>query len=133
MAKATIPAIMTVGRRKTSVARVSLVPGTGKLTINNRSLDDYITVQTLRMHAVEPLAATQNAEKYDIAIRVEGGGLTGQAGAIRLGIARALLRVSVDLKPVLRGKGMLTRDARDKERKKYGQPGARKRFQFSKR
>jgi small subunit ribosomal protein S9 len=133
MANATTNAIKTIGRRKTSVARVSLVPGTGKLTINDRSLDEYITVPTLRMHVMEPLNATQSADKYDLSINVEGGGMTGQAGAIRLGIARALLRVTADVKPILRGKGLLTRDARAKERKKYGQPGARKRFQFSKR
>jgi len=126
-------AIRSIGRRKTSVARVSLVPGTGKLTINKRTLDEYITVPTLRMLAVEPLAAMQVADKYDIVVTVEGGGITGQAGAIRLGIARALLKINVEAKPILRAKGLLTRDARAKERKKYGQPGARKRFQFSKR
>jgi small subunit ribosomal protein S9 len=125
--------IKTVGRRKTSVARVSITPGTGKLTINNRELDDYITVPTLRLRAVEPLASTQSTNKYDVVVKVEGGGMTGQADAIRLGIARALLKVAVETKPILRGKGLLTRDARDKERKKYGQPGARRRFQFSKR
>jgi small subunit ribosomal protein S9 len=109
------------------------VPGTGKLTINKRALDNYITVPTLRALAVEPLAAAQATEKYDLTILVQGSGITGQAGAIRLGIARALLRATAELKPVLRAKGMLTRDARDKERKKYGQPGARKRYQFSKR
>jgi small subunit ribosomal protein S9 len=133
MATAETKTIMTVGRRKTSIARVSLVPGTGKLTINDRGLDDYITVPTLRLIALEPLTATQTAGKYDVTVSVEGGGLTGQAGAIRLGIARALLLAAGDLKPVLRAKGLLTRDARAKERKKYGQPGARKRFQFSKR
>jgi len=133
MATAATNTIMTVGRRKTSVARVSLVPGTGKLTINDRGLDEYITVPTLRMHAVEPLAVTQTASKYDVIVSVHGGGITGQAGAIRLGIARALLIAAADLKPVLRAKGLLTRDSRMKERKKYGQPGARKRFQFSKR
>jgi len=125
--------ITAVGRRKTSVARVRLSPGTGKLTVNDRKIDEYLTVPTARMHAVEPLEATQSASKYDIAITVEGGGITGQAGAIRLGLSRALLKVAGELKPVLRGKGMLTRDGRGKERKKYGQPGARKRFQFSKR
>jgi small subunit ribosomal protein S9 len=133
MATAASNTIMTVGRRKTSIARVSLVPGTGKLTINERELNDYITVPTLRLVATEPLTATHTTGKYDVTVNVEGGGLTGQAGAIRLGIARALLLVAADLKPVLRAKGLLTRDARAKERKKYGQPGARKRFQFSKR
>jgi small subunit ribosomal protein S9 len=130
VAKKTITAI---GRRKTSVARVRLAPGTGKLTINKRTLNDYFTVPTLRALAVEPLAAAQATDKYDLTILVQGGGITGQAGAIRLGIARVLLCVTAELKPILRAKGMLTRDARDKERKKYGQPGARKRFQFSKR
>ncbi len=134
MATAKNPITITaVGRRKTSIARVRLTPGTGKLTINNRTLNDYITVPTMRAHATEPLAATQSADKYDVAILVAGGGSTGQAGAIRLGIARALLKATAELKPTLRGKGMLTRDSRAKERKKYGQPGARKRFQFSKR
>ncbi len=133
MATAETNIITATGRRKTSVARVRLTPGTGKLTVNQRALDDYITVPTLRMHATEPLTSTNTANKYDVDILVEGGGITGQAGAIRLGIARALLAASADLKPVLRAKGMLTRDARAKERKKYGQPGARKRFQFSKR
>ena len=133
MATAAPIAIVTVGRRKTSVARVSLVPGTGKLTINDRTLDEYITVPTLRMHATEPLTATQSDGKYDVTICVEGGGITGQAGAIRLGIARALLIAAAELKPLLRAKGFMTRDSRMKERKKYGQPGARKRFQFSKR
>jgi len=125
--------IMTVGRRKTSVARVSLLPGTGKLTINNREFEDYLPIPTLRLLATEPLAATQTAGKYDVKISVKGGGLSGQAGAIRLAIARALLVAEPGLKPILRGKGFLTRDARVKERKKYGRPGARKRFQFSKR
>jgi small subunit ribosomal protein S9 len=133
MAIVAVKPITAVGRRKTSVARIQLLPGTGKLTVNEREIADYLTVQTLRMHAVEPLSTTQSDNKYDIAIKVEGGGMTGQAGAIRLGLARALLQVAADLKPVLRNKGMLTRDSRAKERKKYGQPGARKRFQFSKR
>lgn len=134
MAKApTTPKITTVGRRKTSIARVRLAAGTGKVTINRRTLEEYLTVPTLRMHATEPLTSTQMAGKYDADITVEGGGISGQAGAIRLGLARALVLASADLKPALRGKGMLTRDGRAKERKKYGQPGARKRFQFSKR
>jgi small subunit ribosomal protein S9 len=121
------------GRRKTSVARVRLVPGTGKLTVNERKLDEYITVPNLRLQALEPLATTDTAKRFDMTCTVEGGGLAGQAGAIRLGIARALLHAMGELKPSLRNKGLLTRDARMKERKKYGQPGARKRFQFSKR
>jgi len=122
-----------IGRRKTSVARVRLADGSGKFTVNSRPLDEYLTIQNLRMHAVEPLVATANAAKYDVTVSVQGGGPTGQAGAIRLGIARALLKVSLDYKDVLREKGLLTRDPRARERKKYGQPGARRRFQFSKR
>jgi small subunit ribosomal protein S9 len=133
MAKVTTPAIQGTGRRKCSIARVQLVPGTGKLSVNERALEDYITVPTLRMAAVAPLTVTQSAGKYDLTITVEGGGGTGQAGAISLGIARALLKAAPETKPVLRANGLLTRDARMKERKKYGQPGARKRFQFSKR
>ena len=133
MATAASPTIVTTGRRKKSVARVRLTPGTGKLTINGRTLDDYIRVPTMRMHAVEPLTATQATDKYDVDVTVEGGGMTGQAGSIRLGLARALLLAGAEWKPLLRQKGMLTRDGRSKERKKYGQPGARKRFQFSKR
>ena len=133
MAKATVNQILATGRRKTSVARVRLAPGTGKFTVNDRTLDNYITVQTLRMHAVEPLAATQNAEKYDIVVSVEGGGMTGQAGAIRLGLARALLIYDAELRKALRRAGLLTRDPRMKERKKYGLRGARRAFQFSKR
>jgi small subunit ribosomal protein S9 len=124
---------MGTGRRKSSVAQVRLAPGTGKLVVNDRKLEDYITIQELRTHALEPLTVTQTADKYDITISVGGGGISGQAGAIRLGIARALLQAAAELKPTLRDKGFLTRDARMKERKKYGQPGARKRFQFSKR
>lgn len=121
------------GRRKTSVARVKLVGGSGKVTINDRDLEAYITVPTLRAQALFPLEVTENARKFDVDVNVGGGGLTGQAGAIRLGIARALLKVSEDYRGTLRDHGLLTRDPRMKERKKYGQPGARKRFQFSKR
>ena len=128
-----IPAILGTGRRKCSVARVQLVPGTGKLSINERTIEEFITVPTLRMLAIAPLTVTQSATKYDIIATVEGGGGTGQAGAISLGIARALLKAAPETKPVLRANGLLTRDSRMKERKKYGQPGARKRFQFSKR
>ncbi len=133
MADTKISEYIATGRRKTSVACVRLAPGTGKFTVNSRSLEEYIPVPTLRMIAVQPLQVTQTAKKYDIAISVDGGGMAGQAGAIRHAIARALLKASPDLKPVLREKGLLTRDPRMKERKKYGQPGARKRFQFSKR
>ena len=104
-----------------------------RLSIAAACLSITVCGATMRAHAIEPLAATQTAEKYDVAILVDGGGINGQAGAIRLAIARALLKATIELKPTLRGKGMLTRDGRAKERKKYGQPGARKRFQFSKR
>ena len=122
-----------IGRRKTSVARVRLADGSGKFTVNSRPLDEYLTIPNLRMHATEPLTVAASAAKYDIVVSVEGGGPTGQAGAIRLGIARALLKASPEIKVALREKGMLTRDPRMRERKKYGQPGARRRFQFSKR
>ncbi len=121
------------GRRKTSVARVRLVPGSGKVLINERTVEEYLSVPNQRTIALQPLAATQNADKFDVFISVNGGGVSGQAGAISHGIARALLKASPDLKAALRDKGYLTRDSRMKERKKYGQPGARKRFQFSKR
>ena len=121
------------GRRKTSVARVRIIPGTGKITINDRTAEEYLSVPNQRTIALQPLSDTQTASKFDVFIQVEGGGVSGQAGAISHGIARALLKSSVDLKAPLREKGYLTRDSRMKERKKYGQPGARKRFQFSKR
>jgi len=121
------------GRRKTSVAQVRLMPGEGKVLVNDRKVEEYLTVPNLKDLALSPLVATENARKFDATVQVSGGGVAGQAGAIRLGMARALLLAAPELKPVLRAKGMLTRDARMKERKKYGQPGARKRFQFSKR
>jgi len=121
------------GRRKTSVARVRLIAGSGKITVNNRTVEEYLTVPNQRTIALQPLTDTQNADKFDVIISVDGGGVSGQAGAISHGIARALLKASPDLKGALREKGFLTRDSRMKERKKYGQPGARKRFQFSKR
>jgi len=134
MAKTTpTPAILGTGRRKTSIARVKLVPGTGVIMVNDKKIKDYLTVPNQLDHALEPLHATDTVKKYDISIIAEGGGMNGQAGAIRLGIARALLVAMAETKPVLRAKGMLTRDSRMRERKKYGQPGARKRFQFSKR
>ena len=134
MAKTTpTPTFIGTGRRKTSIARVKLVPGSGIITVNNRKIEDYLTVPNVLDHAIEPLRATDTVKKYDVNILAEGGGINGQAGAIRLGIARALLTAMAETKSVLRAKGMLTRDSRMRERKKYGQPGARKRFQFSKR
>ena len=132
-ASAQVNAFNGTGRRKTSVARVRLVPGSGKTIINDRTLEEYLTVPNQRTIALQPLAETQNAGKFDVFISVGGGGVSSQAGAISHGIARALLKASPDLKGALRDKGFLTRDSRMKERKKYGQPGARKRFQFSKR
>ncbi len=133
MAKTQIIEYLGTGRRKTAIARVRLVAGSGNVTVNNRKVEDYITVPSMLGHAIEPLQANDATKKFDATVTVEGGGLAGQAGAIRLGIARALLDAVAELKPLLRGKGMLTRDPRMRERKKYGQPGARKRFQFSKR
>lgn len=121
------------GRRKTSVARVRVASGSGKVTVNNRPLENYFTLESHRGQALEPLTVTEGTEKYDVRVNVKGGGPTGQAGAIRHGIARALLKVDAELRPALKTAGCLTRDPRMKERKKYGQPGARKRFQFSKR
>jgi small subunit ribosomal protein S9 len=121
------------GRRKEAVARVRLTAGTGKVTVNGREVRAYLTRDSLVLIALSPLAATNNLEKYDVSARVMGGGLTGQAGAIRMAIARALVRRDETLKAQLGRDGFLTRDSRMKERKKYGQPGARKRFQFSKR
>lgn len=122
-----------VGRRKTSVARVYIRPGNGTWAINGRPLEEYFPRNTHQLHASEPLVATENDGAYDVKVVVRGGGKTGQAGAVRLGLARALLRVDEEYRAALRPKGMLTRDPRKVERKKPGQPGARKRFQFSKR
>ncbi len=133
MAKAAPIQYFGVGRRKTSTARVKLVPGSGKILINNRQWDEYVTVPSMRAQVLLPLETTESAKKFDVAVNVTGGGPAGQAGAIRHGIARALLKASPEFKGALRAKGLLTRDSRMKERKKYGQPGARKRFQFSKR
>ena len=121
------------GRRKEAVARVRLLPGTGQTFVNGKNVKEYLKRETLVLHALKPLVATSNVEKYDLYARVSGGGLTGQAGAIRMGIARALVRLDETLKAQLGREGYLTRDSRMVERKKYGQPGARKRFQFSKR
>jgi small subunit ribosomal protein S9 len=121
------------GRRKTSVARVYLRPGSGKIVVNRRDFDDYFPNQVLKMVIRQPLLLTETADKFDILVNVSGGGTTGQAGAIRHGISRALLEYNAELRPRLKSVGFLTRDARKVERKKYGQPKARKRFQFSKR
>jgi len=121
------------GRRKTSVARVYLRPGSGKIVVNRRDFDEYFPNQVLKMVIRQPLLVTETADKFDILINVNGGGQTGQAGAIRHGISRALLEFNGELRPQLKAVGFLTRDARKVERKKYGQPKARKRFQFSKR
>ncbi|HEV8239788.1 MAG TPA: 30S ribosomal protein S9 [Thermoanaerobaculia bacterium] len=121
------------GRRKTSTARVFLRPGAGKLEINGRDIGNYFSREVLVMLVKQPLALTETAEKFDITATVEGGGGTGQAGAVRHGISRALLEFNGELRERLKSAGFLTRDDRKKERKKYGQPGARKRFQFSKR
>ena len=121
------------GRRKTSTARVFLRPGAGEIKINRRAFEDYFPNQTLRTVVRQPLQLTETINKFDILINVDGGGLAGQAGAIRHGITRALMEFNADLRPSLKGAGLVTRDPRSKERKKYGQKGARKRFQFSKR
>jgi small subunit ribosomal protein S9 len=121
------------GRRKEAVARVRLVTGTGIVTVNGRECRAYLTRDSLVLIALSPLAATNNLDKFDVIARVMGGGLTGQAGAIRMAIARGLVRRDETLRAQLGREGFLTRDSRMKERKKYGQPGARKRFQFSKR
>ena len=124
---------MGTGRRKTSIARVRLAAGTGKRTVNGRDLDQYFARLALSRIATQPLVASNLLDRYDVAANVRGGGLTGQAGAISLGIARALLRIDATLRGMLGKEGLLTRDSRMKERKKYGQAAARKRFQFSKR
>ena len=121
------------GRRKSSVARVRVYNGTGKITINDREMDDYFGLETLKLIVRQPLTLTGTADKFDIVCRVNGGGVTGQAGAIRHGISRALLQYNEELRPELKKAGLLTRDPRMKERKKYGLKGARRAPQFSKR
>ena len=121
------------GRRKSSVARVYLVPGKGAITINKRDIDDYFGLETLKVIVRQPLVATETVDKYDAIVTVKGGGFTGQAGAIRHGVARALLTVDADFRPTLKKAGFLTRDPRMKERKKYGLKAARRAPQFSKR
>lgn len=121
------------GRRKTSVARVRMVPGTGAITVNRRTLDEYFPNNVLKMIIKQPLLSTETAERFDIHVSVSGGGPSGQAGAIRHGISRALTEYNAELRKRLKKDGFLSRDPRMKERKKYGQRGARARFQFSKR
>ena len=121
------------GRRKSSIARVRLVEGKGAITINGKNIDEYLGTETLKVIVRQPLTATNTTDKYDVICKVQGGGFTGQAGAIRLGIARALLEANSEYRPVLKSAGFLTRDPRMKERKKYGLKKARKSPQFSKR
>lgn len=121
------------GRRKSSIARVRLVEGTGVITINGKNIDEYLGTDTLKVIVRQPLTATNTTDKYDVICKVQGGGFTGQAGAIRLGIARALLEANSEYRPTLKSAGFLTRDSRAKERKKYGLKKARKAPQFSKR
>jgi small subunit ribosomal protein S9 len=121
------------GRRKSAAARVFLRPGTGEIQINQQPLSDVLRIETLRMVVRTPLVLTETADKFDIVATTSGGGIAGQAGALRLGIARALCEYNIELRPRLKKAGLLTRDPRVKERKKYGMAGARKRFQFSKR
>ena len=122
-----------IGRRKDSVARVNMMPGKGEITVNGRPFKDYLCRESLAIVVTQPLDLTDQRNSYDLKVNVKGGGLSGQASAIRLGISRALNEVSSDFRPALKQAGFLTRDAREVERKKYGQPGARKKFQFSKR
>ena len=121
------------GRRKTSTARVYLRPGTGAITVNRREFESYFPNEALQMIIRQPLRLTETVGKFDILVNVDGGGTAGQAGAVRHGITRALMEFNADLRPALKKAGLVTRDPRQKERKKYGQKGARKRFQFSKR
>jgi len=130
---ATIPSFNATGRRKTAVARVRLMAGTGKIEVNGKPAEDYFPTVALQNAIMAPLMVAKLTNNYDVMVNTTGGGLNGQAGAIRLGIARALLQVDIALRPALKVEGFLTRDPRMKERKKSGQPGARKRFQFSKR
>ena len=127
------PYFYGTGRRKKSIARVRVYAGSGKITINDRDIDDYFGLETLKLIVRQPLALTGTGEKFDIVCKVAGGGVTGQAGAIRHGLSRALLQYDEELRPVLKKAGFLTRDPRMKERKKYGLKGARRAPQFSKR
>jgi small subunit ribosomal protein S9 len=125
--------IYATGKRKTAIARVYVKPGTGRISVNNREFEDYFPVLSLRSIAVKPLVLTGKAQQVDVEVNVSGGGITAQAESVMFGIAKALQIETPELRTPLKRAGMLTRDARVKERKKYGQPGARKRFQFSKR
>jgi len=133
MAETKTNEFLGTGRRKTAVARVRLASGNGKIVVNGRAFDHYFVLETQRAQAAQPLAVTGTAEKVDVRVNVAGGGPNGQADAVRHGIARALLQFDANLRGTLKAEGLLTRDSRMKERKKYGQPGARKRFQYSKR
>ena len=133
MAEAKVQEFLGTGRRKTAVARVRMAAGSGKITVNNRPFENYFPTENLRTQALQPLTVTETAAKFDVRVNVSGGGPSGQAGAVRHGIARALIVADANLRGALKAEGLLTRDSRMKERKKYGQPGARKRFQFSKR
>ena len=127
------PNFLGTGRRKTAVARVRLLTGSGKIVVNGRTFENYFMTETLRGVVTQPLNVTQTAARFDVQVNVTGGGPAGQAGAVRHGIARALIAADATLRPSLKADGLLTRDPRMRERKKYGQPGARKRFQYSKR
>lgn len=129
----TKPLTQTTGRRKEAVARVRLRPGTGAITVNTKTIEAYFTLATSRMHVTEPLRVTNTEEVYDIDVTVDGGGVTGQAGAVRLGIARALIELDPEMRPALKKAGLLTRDSRAKESKKYGLKKARKAPQYTKR
>jgi small subunit ribosomal protein S9 len=136
MAKSTSTPIIEflgTGRRKTAVARVRLATGSGKITVNRRTFENYFPLETLRAVVIQPLTVAGSLEKFDVRVNVAGGGPNGQADAVRHGISRALIKFDAALRPPLKAEGLLTRDPRMRERKKYGQPGARKRFQFSKR
>ena len=125
--------ILATGRRKCAVARVRMVPGTGKVTVNGKNWEEYFTTEALRGYIAQPFQVSGTVDKFDLNVRLDGGGMSGQAGALRHGIARALVAFDEAYRAVLKSNGMMTRDSRVKERKKAGQPGARKRFQFSKR
>ena len=133
MAETKIQEFLGTGRRKTAIARVRMAAGAGKIVVNGRPFETYFPTDALRTIVMQPLSTTDTANKFDVRVNVEGSGPVGQAGAVRHGIARALLTIDAAMRPSLKAAGLLTRDPRMKERKKYGQPGARKRFQFSKR